>query len=300
MSKTMTLLATVFEKCTGSHLCDPIKHDMSPTEQTEQTESISDALRISLMTTIAENETRIAELIDRANDMELRRIDMAAEIERNGLIEAAYHEIEKEYKLLVEEADAITARNIRISKSLSLARVDELLVKTRHGVAMDELRDQISELTKKINYLEELITRKRDRIKELNTELNTYKADPRMIEEKNTPIETHDELNVLATQLHDMTTLAEERNVTIAEYTTRFNELKAEYEELANKYYVLTHTHHSSTNVEIVVPGLTYKPEIGEYVRLYGLPENFEFDDVKLDAIRWDMYGEGDGVDGGY
>jgi chromosome segregation ATPase len=80
------------------------------------------------------------------------------------------------------------------------------------------------------------------------------------------------------------------KDANIEEITFRYNRLQIEYEELVARYHSVTHTHTSPSNIEIVVPGLDYKPEIAKYVELYGFPDNFEFDDVKLDAIRWDIY----------
>jgi len=234
MSETMTLIATIFEKCTGSNLCEPLKGSVGDTTATNANAN-ANAL---LYQTIATNEARIAQLVKKIEAMEVRRIEMEEESERTGVIEEAYRKLEIEYKDLVDEADAMTARNSRISSALSASQS----AGAGDDVVMNDLRSQITEL---------LV----------------------VIKERNVTIEG--------------------MSVTIGDYTTRFNELKEIHEELAHKYYELTHASHSTSAVKIIVPGLTYKPEIAKYIELYGFPENFNFDDVKLGEIRWDMYGAG-------
>lgn len=247
----MTLIATIFEKCTGSNACESFKyHPTTNATNTTNTNTI-------LEQTIAENEARIAELVKKIEAMDARIIEMEEEAERTGVIEDAYRKLEIEYKVLGEEADAITARNSRISSALRAAQS----VGAGDDVAMNDLRSQIIELVVVIDERNELIT------------------------DHTITIATH--LKTIATHL-----------TTITDYTDRFNDLKAEYEELALKYHVLTHTHHSGSAVEIIVPGLTYKPEIAEYVRLYGFPEDFVFDDAKLDAILWNLCEDGGGMGG--
>ena len=274
MSETMTLLATIFEKCTGSNLCESFKGDVSGT--TDNIVAVSNTANDLLEQTIADNEVLIAELVAKSDAIDVRRLELAEEAERTGVIEESYRVLEREYRELVEEADATTARNVRISNALRETHEADV----SNDTLIAGLRTQIEELTVLIGEKESMITAKVVRITTLSGEVNvlTAHSDDKdiLIEERNATIE--------------------EMTATITEYTSRFNELKEIHEELALKYHVLTHTHHSASSVEIIVPGLTYKPDIAEYVRLYGFPEDFEFDDVKLDAIRWNLCEDGGGM----
>jgi hypothetical protein len=76
------------------------------------------------------------------------------------------------------------------------------------------------------------------------------------------------------------------------EYETKYNNLQVEYKILFDKYQQLMYTAHSSVSLNIVVPGVQYKPEIAEYIRLYGIPDNYEYDESKLEEIRLQLTGE--------
>ena len=277
MAETITLIATIFEKCTGSNACETFKsvNDTDPL--------VANPASSLLEQTIVENETRIAELVEKAEAMDVQMSALAEEVDRNDAIEEAYNELQSEYAALIEESDAIATRNTRISNALSAAQEADDAEDVTFASHITELNAMIEEKVGVISEKEDQIATQDDQITYLSTQLNLLAAQMNdkdlMIEERNVTIEEH------------LTTIANHIS-TIDHYTERFNDLKAEYEELAEKYYMLTHTHHSVSAVEIIVPGLTYKPEIAKYVELYGFPEDFMFDDVKLDAIRWDLYGE--------
>ena len=294
MAETMTLIATIFEKCTGSNACETFKSQSGDALVADTNSQVGSPATTLLEQTISENEARIAELVTQAGAADIQMSALAEEVERNDAIEEAYNELQREYETLIEESDAIAARNARISNALSATQTvntaEDAMIAAQHEDAMNGLHSQIIDLNGLIEEHVETITEKDEELIAKNTQITDLSS----------------QLNLLAAQINDKDLVIEERNglieehvetiaenaTTIAHYTERFNDLKAEYEELAEKYYVLTHTHHSASAVEIIVPGLTYKPEIAKYVELYGFPEDFVFDDVKLDAIRWDLYGE--------
>ena len=95
MSETMTLIATIFEKCTGSNACETFK-SQSGDALVANPDSVGTPATTLLEQTIVENEARLAELVEKAEAMDVQMSALAEEVERNDAIEDAYNELQRE------------------------------------------------------------------------------------------------------------------------------------------------------------------------------------------------------------
>ena len=261
-------------------------------------DAAEDAVVADLRAQLATKSDQINSLNDSLNAMmgQLKEKDSAI-TERNGVITEMIEEISQGKDAL------ITENNVRITElSAQSAAKDLVITEKAEEIArltseLGKSNTRVTDLSAQVNLLTAQLNDANLGIEERIEEIEGYEATisekEAMISEKEATIsEQADNITQLTEENTQLTEENTQHTTTIEQYTERFNDLKEKHEELAHKYYVLTHTHHSASAVEIIVPGLTYKPEVAEYVRLYGFPEDFVFDDVKLDAIRWDMYGE--------